>query len=355
MSDEALPLAALTAPATVAPARAPEERHRSDNGPFWRLLGALAVGFGLPVFACFGLILTTALACRLLAFSIPTPDSQFAGSGAGTGPAVAVIRVEGLITSGGSGPFATSSVAASETLVDQIERADADPNVRAILLYVNSPGGGVTASDVIYHALKNVDKPIVVLMGDLAASGGYYVSMASDWIIANPNTLTGSIGVISEFPNADELLNKVGVEFVVITSGPRKDFGSPYRDMTEAERAYWQVIIDEAYTGFVAIVADGRGLTVDDVLPLADGRVYSGRQALANHLVDALGYEEDAVAKAAELGGITGEPRIIEYTPRLTFFDLLSSAAQRPSLLPSVGEIFALFGHPSLAAKWVGQ
>ena len=352
MSHEPLPLAA-PATATVIAARAPQER-RNENGPYWRVLGALVVGFGLPVLACMGLILTTAVACRVLTFSAPTPDSQFGGSGAGSGPAVAVIRVEGLIASGKAGPFATG-VAAAETLVDQIERANADPDVKSILLYVNSPGGGVTASDVIYHALGNVDKPIVVLMGDLAASGGYYISMASDWIIANPNTLTGSIGVISEFPSADGLLDKVGVDFIVITSGPRKDFGSPYRDMTEEERAYWQVIIDEAYAGFVAIVADGRGLSVDEVLPLADGRVYTGRQALANNLVDALGYEEDAVAKAAELGGITGEPRLIEYTNVPTFFDLLSNATQKPSLLPSVAEIFSLFGHPRLSAKWVGQ
>jgi protease-4 len=246
-------------------------------------------------------------------------------------------------------------VAAADTLVEQIEEAQADPDVKSILLYVNSPGGGVTASDVIYHALTKVDKPIVVLMGDLAASGGYYISMASDWIIANPNTLTGSIGVISEFPNADALLDKVGVEFVVITSGPRKDFGSPYREMTEEERQYWQAIVDEAYSGFVAIVAEGRNLPVEQVLPLADGRVYTGRQALDAGLLDALGYEEDAIAKAAELGGITGEPRIIEYTPEPRLFDLLSMAAQPKSLLPSIAEVFTLFGHPSLSAKWIGQ
>ncbi len=326
----------------------------NEKGAYWRLLGALVTGFGLPVLACYGLMLTTAVACRLMAPSGPTPSSQFAGSAAGSGPAVAVIRVEGLITSGEAGPFETGAVAASGTLVEQIESAQADDDVRAILLFVNSPGGGVTASDVIYHALKGVDKPIVVLMGDTAASGGYYISMASDWIIANPNTLTGSIGVISEFPNADELLDKVGVDFVVITSGPRKDFGSPYREMTEAERQYWQTIVDEAYTGFVAIVAEGRGLPVEQVLPLADGRVYTGRQALDAGLIDALGYEEEAVAKAAELGGISGDPRIIEYTPTPGFFDLLSAAAAQRSLLPSVAEVFTLFGHPTLAAKWVG-
>ena len=330
------------------------ERPPAGSGAYWRLLGALVLGFSLPVLACYGLLVTGALALRVAAFSSAPPSSQFAGRGPATGPAVAVIRVEGVIASGEVGPFETGTVAAADTLVEQIERADANGDVRAILLYVNSPGGGVTASDVIYHALDQVDKPIVVLMGDLAASGGYYVSMASDWIIANPNTLTGSIGVISEFPSADELLDKVGVEFVVITSGPRKDFGSPYRDMTEEERQYWQAIVDEAYSGFVAIVAEGRGLPVEAVLPLADGRVYTGRQALDANLVDALGYEADAIAKAAELGGISGEPRIIEYTPTPRLFDLLSMVAQQRSLLPAVAEIFNLLGHPRLEARWVG-
>lgn len=326
-----------------------------NSQPYWRLLGALTLGFGLPVLACYGLIVTMALAFRVMAAGAPAPDGRFASRGPATGPAVAVIRVEGLIASGEAGPFETGAVAAAGTLVKQIERANADGDVRAILLYVNSPGGGVTASDVIYHALEAVDKPIVVLMGDLAASGGYYVSMAADWIIANPNTLTGSIGVISEFPNADELLEKVGVDFVVITSGPAKDFGSLYRDMTEDERQYWQAIIDETYTGFVAIVAEGRGLPVEQVLPLADGRVFTGRQALQAGLIDALGYEEDAIAKAAEMGNITGEPRLIEYTPEPRLIDLLSMTVQQRSLLPTVAEVFALFGHPSLSAKWIGQ
>jgi protease-4 len=326
-----------------------------NNQPYWRLLGALALGFGLPVMACYGLVITMALAFRLMAGAAPAPSSEFASRGPATGPAVAVLRVEGLITSGEAGPFDTSAIAAASTLVEQIQKANDDPDVRAILLYVDSPGGGVTASDVIYHALKAVDKPIVVLMGDLAASGGYYISMAADWIIANPNTLTGSIGVISEFPNADGLLDKVGVDFVVITSGPRKDFGSPYREMTEEERQYWQTIIDEAYSGFVAIVAEGRGLPVAQVLPLADGRVFTGRQALDAGLIDAVGYEADAVAKAAELGGITGEPRIIEYTPTPRLLDLLTAAAEQRSLLPSVAEVWKLFGHPRLEAKWVGQ
>jgi protease-4 len=293
----------------------------------------------------------TALACQLATFAPPGGGTS---ANVGSGPGIAVIRVEGLITSESAGPLDAGAVASAETLTDYIEQADDDPNVRAILLKVNSPGGGVTASDIIYNALKQVDKPIVVMMGDTAASGGYYISMAADWIVANPNTLTGSIGVISEFPNAAGLLDEVGVDFVVITSGPRKDFGSPYREMTPEEREYWQVTVDEIYADFVAIVAEGRGLTVDEVLPLADGGVFTGRQALEAGLIDALGYEADAVARAAELAGLEGEPRLIEYNTDPTFFDLLSSVSQGPNLLPSLAELLVEFGHPRLEARWVG-
>jgi protease-4 len=347
MTPEPMPLA----PPPAAPAAARPRANGGEGRAFWRALFALATGFALPVAACYGLVVITAIACRLM--QIPT-----LGGGApavrGSGPAVAVIRVEGLITSQAAGPFETGAIASAKTLSGYIQQANDDPSVRAILLHVNSPGGGVTASDVIYNALKQVDKPIVVLMGDTAASGGYYISMAADWIIANPNTLTGSIGVISEFPNASELLDEIGVDFVVVTSGPRKDFGSPYREMTPEERDYWQSIVDETYASFVAIVAEGRGLTADEVLPLADGRVYTGRQALEAGLVDALGYEADAIARAAELGGIRGAPRLIEYNAPLTLFDVLSSAARPPSLLPALAEALAWLSHPRLEARWVG-
>lgn len=333
------------------PSPLPSKPKASGAGEAWRMLIALVVGFALPVLACFGLILTSAVALQIASLGA-RPSRGFTSTG-GSGPAVAVIRVEGLIVSGEAGPF-DQGVAASGDLIKKINAANEDGDVRAIVLAVNSPGGGANASDLIYHALKGVDKPIVVTMGDVAASGGYYISMASDWIVANPDTLTGSIGVISEFPNAAGLLEKAGVEFVVVTSGPRKDFGSPYREMTEEERVYWQTTVDEIYQSFVEIVAEGRRMPVEDVQPLADGGVFTGKQALEVKLVDQVGYEEDAIAKAAALGGITGEPRIIEYENAPTFFDLLSQAAARPSLASQVIEILNLVGHPALSARWIG-
>jgi len=336
--------------------QSPPPPHRSDWGPLARWMFTFLTGFALPILTCVGLMFACIVALRLMTFGSDRPSSfDFNPNSGGSGPAIALIRVEGVIVSGKGGAFDNSGSAYSRTVIEKIEKAKADDDVKAILLAVNSPGGGVVASDEIYHALQGVDKPIVVVMGDLAASGGYYISMAADWIIANPNSLTGSIGVISEFPQADALLEKIGVDFVVVTSGPRKDIGSPYRDMTEAERAYWQKIIDETYEGFVQIVAAGRHLTVDEVKPLADGGVYTGRQALELKLVDQLGYEADAVAKAAELGGITGEPRIIEYDTPADFFDVLTQSMRPQGLLPTAREVMNEVSHPRLSLRWVGQ
>ncbi|HLF00729.1 MAG TPA: signal peptide peptidase SppA [Anaerolineales bacterium] len=338
---------------TTPPAPRVADTGSTATRVFAQTLLSVLAGFTLPVLACYGLIIVSVLALQILSWGAASGPTS--SRGPTTGPAVAIIHVEGVITSGSGTPFDTGGIAFSNDVIENVRKANEDAEVKAIVLAVNSPGGGVVASDEIYHALSEVEKPIVVVVGDLGASGGYYISMASDWIVANPNSLVGSIGVISEFPNAEGLLEKVGVDFVVITSGERKDIGSPYREMTDAEREYWQTIIDETYEGFVEIVAQGRELTVDEVKPLADGGVFTGRQALELKLIDQLGYEEDAITKAAELGGITGEPRIVEYNREPTFFELLFGLASRPSLLPSLAEIMNLVGHPSLSARWVGQ
>jgi protease-4 len=318
---------------------------------FWRWLLALVVGFSLPVLACYGLIVISAIALRVLSLGT-TPAGLPGGSAPGFGPAVGLIRVEGLIVAERD-PFDAATAASAREIVAHIRQAQADPEVQALLLLVNSPGGSVVATDEIHHALQEFSKPVVVAMGEIAASGGYYIAASADWIVANPNSLTGSIGVISQFPNATGLLEKIGVDFVVITSGPRKDFGSPYREMTVAERRYWQSVIDEVHEAFVDVVAAGRGLPEGDVRRLADGSVYTGRRALELGLVDALGYEEDALAEAADLGGIEGEPRVIEYQAVPTFLDFLRYASGRAAL-PSLTEILTWIGHPTLAARWIG-
>lgn len=241
--------------------------------------------------------------------------------------AVAVVRVEGVIVSGKEADWSLSATgnAYSDSIVERLERADQDPSVKAIVLRVNSPGGGVVATDEIYSALTEIEKPLVVSMGEMAASGGYYVSCAAEEILANPATLTGSIGVISTVPNFEELLDKVGIEMLVIKSGTMKDEMSPYRQPTEEEIAHWQGIIDEAYEQFLGVVVEGRDLHPDEARELADGRVYTGHRALELGLVDQLGNLPEALELAAELGGIEGKPRVIEYQRTPSLMEMLLS------------------------------
>ena len=301
----------------------PRKRAANTSGrsALWALLG-VAVGFLLPVFACGGLMLVAAFSAAIggggtTTTMSKTPIAQHV-RGPVTGPAVAIIPVQGPIVEGSASPFSSTEVAAADDILAMIRAAKKDDSVKAIVLEVNSPGGGIVPSDRIYEALQNINKPIVVLMSDLAASGGYYISMAGDYIYANPYTLTGSIGVISSFPNASGLMDKLGIEMTVIKSGEVKDFGSPYREMTPEEQAYWQHVIDQAYDHFVEIVAEGRDLPQDKVRELADGRVYTGIDARDLGLIDALGYQDDAIAKAADLGFITDVPRVIRYTPPMS-------------------------------------
>lgn len=233
---------------------------------------------------------------------------------------IAVIPVEGMIVSGEPPPgLVRPRNVYSAEVVRLIEGAEANPAVRAIVVRVDSPGGGVVASDEIYQALRKAKKPVVVSMGSVAASGGYYISCAADEIFANPNTLTGSIGVITIIPNVEGLLDKLGVEMYVVESGPHKESGV-FRPLTEEEQKIWRRIIEEAYDNFVQVVAEGRGLSEQRVRELADGRIYTGEQALEANLVDELGNLPEAVARAGELGGIVGRPRIIPYRPAISLF-----------------------------------
>jgi len=266
--------------------------------------------------------------------------------------AVAIVRVEGVIASGSDGGgLAMSNVATSERVIQDLRRAARDPAVRAIVLRINSPGGGVVASDEIHQAVLEVDKPVVASMGEVAASGGYYIAAPADRIVANPATLTGSIGVISMVPNVEELLDKIGVEMIVIKSGKLKDELSSYREITEEEKQLWQAVIDEAYEQFVGVVAEGRGMEVDEVKALADGRVYTGRQAKELGLVDELGNLPDAIDLAADLGGIAGKPRIIEYRRPPSLLELLLSSLARDRV--TLDEFLGVERRFSLQYLWV--
>jgi protease-4 len=258
-----------------------------------------------------------------------------AGPGVGNpfgGGTVAVIPVTGAITSGEGGDLLSAGGASSDKIVGWLKDASEDPSVRAIVLRVDSPGGGVTASDEIYNAVlkaKAKGKKIVVSMGSTAASGGYYIAAPADRIVANPTTITGSIGVISVIPNVSGLLDKLGIESYVFKSGAHKDDSLGLRPITEEDRKIWQSIIDDSYERFVDIVAKGRGMDPATVRTLADGRIYTGRQAMAVKLVDEMGDLPEAIEVAAKLADISGAPNVITYRDQ-GFLSSLTSTWLRP-------------------------
>jgi protease-4 len=206
------------------------------------------------------------------------------------------------------------------TFKEELTRASKDDKIKAVVVRINSPGGTVTASDILYHELREFKAkkkvPVIASMMDVAASGGYYLAMATDNIFVHPSTVTGSIGVIMLTVNARGLLEKVGVEASAITSGPRKDMGSPFRIMTAEERGIFQSVIDSFYQRFLAVVQEGRpNLSAEQVKKLADGRIYSGDQAKAAGLIDEIGYLDDAIQLAKKKAGLT-EARIVTYGRR---------------------------------------
>ncbi|CAN5713717.1 hypothetical protein BH20VER1_BH20VER1_27290 [soil metagenome] len=244
-----------------------------------------------------------------------------------TGPKVALIPLRGIISSGVSGTLGESMV---DDLRYALDQAAQDDDVRAIVLEIDSPGGEVTASDVIYNAVvrARAKKPVVVYMNSLAASGGYYVACGGRFLMANDTTITGSIGVIIQTLNYEQLLNKVGLAAVVFKSGKFKDMLNGARPITEEERAYVQGFVMGTYEKFLGIVATERNLPADSLREtVADGRILSGRDALENKLIDGLGQLEDAYQKAKELGNAPNAT-VVKYRPPFTFGRLFQAFGQ---------------------------
>jgi protease-4 len=215
----------------------------------------------------------------------------------------------------------------SRRIVRQFKFYGEQESIKAIVFRVESPGGLVAPAQEIYKAASRVrdkGKPVVVSMGSVAASGGYYVACGADTIMASPGTTTGSIGVIAEFPNLKGLFDKIGVKFEIVKSGRYKDTGSPHRDMTTSDRIYLQSWVNDAHSQFVETVVQERKLSIEHVKKLADGKVFTGKQAMELGLVDILGDYEDAIQLAADLGGIQGKPEIVkERRRRVSLFDLV--------------------------------
>jgi protease-4 len=215
-------------------------------------------------------------------------------------------------------------IISSEETVRQFKKYRGNKSIKAIVFRVESPGGGVAASQEIYEEVKktrDAGMPIVVSMGSVAASGGYYVSCGATKIVANPGTLTGSIGVIFQFMHFKQLMDKIGIDETTFKTGKFKDSGSPFRKTTEEEKQYFNLLISDVYDQFVDVVAEERGLARGQVLKYADGRVFTGRQAVDYGFVDTLGTMEDAIDIAAELGNISGKPSIVKETKHKTLFE----------------------------------
>ena len=242
---------------------------------------------------------------------------------------ILIIPVNGIITAQSSRKLFQETPSMVDSVTQQLEQARDDNDVKAVILEINSPGGGITASDIIYKEIlefkEKTSKKIIVSMQDVAASGAYYISAAADKIISHPTTVTGSIGVIMPLLNIADLVEKYGIEDTSVKSGDMKNIGSPLKKMSDEEREALHDIVDEMYTRFLNIIADGRNMKIEDVRKLSDGRIYTGKQALENGLVDQLGYMDDAITLAKEISGLK-EAKIIKYKKMFKLADIFAGS-----------------------------
>ena len=226
---------------------------------------------------------------------------------------IALVRIQGMLMD-------------SQNIVRQLSNYRHNPNVRGIVLRIDSPGGAVAPAQEIYNEimkLKADHKMVYASMGTVAASGGYYIACAANYVLANPGTLTGSIAAVMAFSNFEELTDKIGVKPIIIKSGKYKDVGSPLRGMKPEERKLLQSVVDDVHQQFVQAVAKGRGLPVSEVNEIADGRIMTGQQALTLKLVDEMGGLEKTIELLAKKIGVEGRPKVIEEKEKTPFFDWL--------------------------------
>lgn len=328
-----------TPPPSSPPPPPPPRRGAGGRGCLTAVLLAMVFAVGT-----IGLVLGLSAYVGAKIDAWPSPDRTAREAGIDEAPAlreiwsagdgdVKVVRIplEGMISLGESGWNAVAEGSAAFAR-QSIRKATHDPEVRALLLEVNSGGGGITASDVIFRELRDfrnseTGRVVVVHMGDVAASGAYYIAVAADWILAHPTTLTGSIGVLMQSLNLRELGEKIGVHDITIKSGANKDLLNPLGEMTPEQRAMLQGIIDAMHARFVGLVAEERGLPRDRVEGIADGRILLAGEALELALIDEIGYHDSAVAKLCALLG-TDRIRLYRYQPRVSLMDFF----RRPAL-----------------------
>ena len=252
------------------------------------------------------------------------------------GGRVAIVEVEGIILE-------------VDDLVRDLKSYRENPSVRAVVVRVNSPGGVVGPTQEVHQALlklREAGKPVVASLSSIAASGGYYIAVAADRVYANPGTLTGSIGVIMQFPNVDGLMKKVGVDYVVIKAGQFKDIGNFARPMRPEERQVLQGLLDDVHGQFIDAVDTGRKLKREDVVRFADGRIFSGVQAKSMSMVDELGGFDDAINAAAKLAGLKIPPRVLQPRRKTSIVNLIRSELGLPVGASLLGARMPVFQTP---------
>jgi protease IV len=303
------------------------------NGKRWAALGIAAVLFFVSIAVGAATTLFTADTENIIdeLFASESAFYEEVIEGDDFTNVIAVFDVEGTIQDTGEASLLSSTTYNHRAFMDKLKMAEENDDIKGIILRVNSPGGGVVESAEIHEKIldiKKVKKPVYVSMGSMAASGGYYISAPADKIYASPETMTGSLGVIMQGYNYEKLAKKYGVEFQTIKSGPHKDIMSPTREMTGEEREILQDMIDNSYDQFVKIIADGRGMTEKEVREIADGRIYDGRQAKENHLIDDFGHLDDVIAAMkTDIG--KEDAQVIRYTDEVGFGSLFSMGAQK--------------------------
>ncbi len=261
------------------------------------------------------LVFSAVIAIIDIGMKIPEKEKKTGGvRGLQFGPGIALVRIEGSID------FARSSSAfgfpsGAEAIIKKLDDIEKDSSIKGVIIRINSPGGTVAATQEIYQKIWKLRKkniPIVASMGEIAASGGYYTASACNYIFANHGTITGSIGVIAMSPNVKKLMEKLGISLNVIKSGKYKDIFSSTRDITDAESALLQEMIDSSYRKFLKDISLGRNMSITDIEPYADGRIMSGETALKHKFVDALGTYEEALDKAKELAKLPSDAPVYE-------------------------------------------
>lgn len=348
MDQESQQEAGIGAQAEHRPAPPVQHQQMPKSGSTMRgcLIAIVVVGIlGLLGLVGMGILLVTVVASGMgqgLALDAGFRFEEVTVGGKRGSPKVVCLAIEGIISGGAVPGTETGSVA---LFSGQLKKAARDGKVRGVILYVDSPGGGITASDIMYRQLvefrKGPDgKPVVACLMDVAASGAYYVSAGADEIIAHPTTITGSIGVMMPLYDATGLLKKIGIKDETITTGAFKRIGSPFAEKNaeqkDREHKLLGKLIGQMHERFVAVVAEGRGMELEEVRALADGRIFTSQQALDNNLIDRIGYESDAVAAIKKLAKIS-DVHLVRYRRIVALRDLFATFAKGPELTVNVG------------------